>query len=42
MVRGLPLIIHAEQFCDTCVMAKHRCGVFPKQSKYHADSALEQ
>jgi hypothetical protein len=42
MVRGLPLIIHAEQFCDTCVMAKHYRGVFPKQSKYHADSALEQ
>jgi hypothetical protein len=41
MVRGLPSISHAEQFCDTCVLAKHRHGVFPKQSKYHADKALE-
>jgi transposase InsO family protein len=30
-----------EQFYDTCVLAKHRCGVFPKKSKYHADKALE-
>jgi hypothetical protein len=41
MVRGLPPISHVEQFCDTCVLAKHRCGVFPKQSKYRADKALE-
>jgi hypothetical protein len=41
MVRGLPPISHAEQFCDTCVLAKHRRGVFPKQSKYRADKALK-
>jgi transposase InsO family protein len=41
MVRGLPPISHAEQFCDTYVLAKHRRGVFPKQSRYHADKALE-
>jgi transposase InsO family protein len=41
MVRGLLPISHAEQFCDTCVLAKHRHGVFPKQSKYHTDKALE-
>jgi hypothetical protein len=41
MVRGLPPISHAEQFCDTCVLAKHRRGVFPKQSKYRADKSLE-
>jgi transposase InsO family protein len=41
MVRGLPPISHAKQFCDTCVLAKHRRGVFPKQSKYRADKALE-
>jgi hypothetical protein len=41
IVRGLPPISHAEQFCDTCVLAKHRRGVFPKQSKYCADKALE-
>jgi transposase InsO family protein len=41
MVHGLPLISHAEQFCDTCVLAKHHRGVFLKQSKYRADKALE-
>jgi hypothetical protein len=41
IVRGLPPISHTEQFCDTCVLAKHCRGVFPKQSKYHADKALE-
>jgi hypothetical protein len=41
MVRGLPPIRHTEQFCDTCVLAKHRRRVFLKQSKYHADKALE-
>jgi hypothetical protein len=41
MVRGLPPISHAEQFCDTCVLAKHRRGAYPKQSKYHASKALE-
>jgi transposase InsO family protein len=41
MVRGLLPISHAEQFCDTCVLAKHHGGVFPKQSKYRVDKALE-
>jgi transposase InsO family protein len=41
MVRGLPPISHAEQFCDTCVLAKHHHGVFLKQSKYRTDKALE-
>jgi hypothetical protein len=41
MVCGLPPISHAEQFCDTCVLAKHCRGVFPKQSKYRVDKALE-
>jgi hypothetical protein len=41
MVRGLPPISNAEQFCDTCVLVKHRRGVFMKQSKYHTDKALE-
>jgi transposase InsO family protein len=41
MVRGLPPISHAEQFCDTCVLAKHRREAFPKQSKYRASKALE-
>jgi hypothetical protein len=41
MVHGLPPISHAEQFCDTCILAKHRHGVFLKQSKYHVDKPLE-
>jgi transposase InsO family protein len=41
MVRGLLPTSHAEQFCDTCVLAKHRRGAFPKQSKYRADKALK-
>jgi hypothetical protein len=41
MVRRLSPISHAEQLCDTCVLAKHRRGVFSKQSKYRADKALE-
>jgi transposase InsO family protein len=41
MVRGPLPISDAEQFCDTCVLTKHHCGVFPKQSKYRADKALE-
>jgi hypothetical protein len=41
MVRGLPPISHAEQFCDTCVLAKHHRGAPPKQSKYRASKARE-
>jgi transposase InsO family protein len=41
MVHGLPPISHTEQFCDTCVLTKHRRRVFLKQSKYRADKALE-
>jgi hypothetical protein len=41
MVCGLPPISHAEQFCDTYVLAKHRRGIFLKQSKYRTNKALE-
>lgn len=41
MARGLPRIDHVEQFCDTCVLTKHRHGAFPKQSRYRADNPLE-
>jgi hypothetical protein len=41
MVHGLPPISHTEQFCDTCVLVKHRRGVFSKQSKYRMDKALK-
>jgi transposase InsO family protein len=41
IVLGLPPMSHVEQFCDTCILVKHRRGVFSKQSKYHVDKALE-
>jgi hypothetical protein len=41
MVCGLPPISHAEQFCDTFVLAKHCHSAFSKQSKYSVDRALE-
>jgi hypothetical protein len=41
MVHGLPSISHIKQFCDTCILTKHRRGVFSKQSKYRTDKALE-
>jgi hypothetical protein len=41
MVRGLSPISHTEQFCDTCMLAKHRYDAFPKQSRYRMDKALE-
>jgi transposase InsO family protein len=41
MVRGLPPITHVNQFCDTCVLAKHCRGAFPKQSKYRTDKTLK-
>jgi transposase InsO family protein len=41
MVHGLPSISHTEQLCHTCVLAKHRRGVFSNQSKYRTDKALE-
>jgi hypothetical protein len=41
MVRGQPPISHVDQFCDTCVLAKHHRGAFPKQSKYRKDKTLE-
>jgi hypothetical protein len=32
MVRGLPVIDHVGQFCDTCVIAKHRRTPFPAEA----------
>jgi hypothetical protein len=41
MARGLPRLEHVHQFCDTCVITKHRRGAFPKQARYHAQELLE-
>jgi len=36
MVRGMPVIKHAEQVCDTCVTTKLRRKPFPQQAQYRA------
>ena len=36
MVRGTPVIKHAEQVCDTCVTTKLRRKPFPQQAQYRA------
>jgi transposase InsO family protein len=41
MVRGLPAISHVGQFCDTCVITKHRQAPFPVEAQYHAQEPLE-
>jgi transposase InsO family protein len=41
MVRGLPAIDHVGQFCDTCVITKHRCTPFPAEAQYRAQDPLE-
>jgi hypothetical protein len=41
MVRGLPSLDHAEQFCDVCVLTKQRRLSFPQQSSFRAKKRLE-
>ena len=41
MTRGLPHLEHVEQFCDTCVITKHRRSAFPRQARYRAQELLE-
>ena len=41
MMRGLPIIKHVEQVCDTCVITKQRCYTFPLQALYRAEKPLE-
>ena len=36
MVRGMPVIKHAEQVCDTCVTTKQRRRPLPQQAQYRA------
>jgi hypothetical protein len=40
MARGLPRLEHVEQFCDTCVITKHRRSPFPRQARCRARSHL--
>lgn len=41
MTRGLPRLDHVEQLYDTCVIAKHCRGAFPRQARYRAQELLE-
>ncbi|WVZ97480.1 hypothetical protein U9M48_043012 [Paspalum notatum var. saurae] len=41
MARGLPQLEHVEQFCDTCVIAKHQRGAFPKKAVFRGEKSLE-
>ena len=41
MVRGTPVIKHAEQVCDTCVTTKLRRKPFPQQAQYRAQVPLD-
>ena len=41
MVRGMLVIKHVEQLCDTCVTTKQCRRPFPQQTEYHAQEQLE-
>jgi hypothetical protein len=41
MVRGLPSLDHVEQFCDVCVLTKHRRLPFPQPSSFRVKERLE-
>jgi hypothetical protein len=41
MAHGLPVISHVGQFCDTCVITKHRRAPFPSEAQYRAQDPLE-
>jgi hypothetical protein len=41
MAHGLPLIKHAEQVCDTCLVTKQRRRPFPQKAQYRAEDPLE-
>jgi hypothetical protein len=41
MACGLPAISHIGQFCDTCVITKHRRAPFPVEAQYNEQEPLE-
>jgi transposase InsO family protein len=41
MARGLPVVDHVEQVCDTCVTTKQRRCSFPVAAAYRAQNQLE-
>ena len=42
MVRGLPLIEHAGELCDSCLAGKQRRLPFPKKASYSTGDTLER
>ena len=41
MVRGMPLVEHADQVCDSCLVGKQRRAPFPMEANYRADYRLD-
>jgi transposase InsO family protein len=41
MARGMPVVNHVEQMCDTCVTTKQRRRAFPTAAAYRAQNQLE-
>lgn len=41
MVRGLPLIDHVDQVCDSYLAGKQRCAPFPAHAKHFAEHLLD-
>ncbi|WVZ67203.1 hypothetical protein U9M48_016315 [Paspalum notatum var. saurae] len=41
MVRGLPMIEHVGELCDSCLVGKQRRQPFPKKAKFRAQDPLE-
>ena len=41
MVRGMPLVEHADQVCDSCLVVKQRRAPFPMEANYRADDRLD-
>jgi transposase InsO family protein len=41
MARGMPVVNHVEQVCDTCVTTKQRRRSFPAAAAYRAQNQLE-
>jgi hypothetical protein len=41
MARGLPLVKHPDQACQSCLVAKQTRNSFPQASGWRADEPLE-
>lgn len=41
MVEGMPRVEHITQFCDGCVLGKHKCAPFPQAAQFRASQRLQ-